>query len=323
MDMSRYLQSKCIDINSAYCPCILADTNHCVFCAHLQGKEMCDCNWSGVCILYEKKWNARNETLVTRDPRPELACPIVERKFLRENICRLVLTVPPPLAEQLKAPGSYVFLKRAVDPHYFQLPIGVMQVPAEDKIVVVLETVGPKSRQVTEEDQMLMVRGPYKNGIFGLPWIEKLVYGKVLLLAGGMGQPPALPIAERLINNYNKVTAIIAPGAAGFINVEELQLAGVELLQVKSLRRMGYACLADKLRADTWDLLVSCGPDTQHFAVIDAVREAGVELPIAATNNSIMCCGEGICGSCAKETADHHFVRTCKMQLDFADLKHL
>lgn len=321
MYMSRYLQSKCIDINSAYCPCILADTNHCVFCAHLQGKDMCDCNWSGVCILYEKKWNARNEALVTRDPRPEIECPIVERKFLRENIYRIVLSLPPPLAEQLKAPGSYVFMKRAVDPHYFQLPVGVMRVLDDDKIVVVLEALGPKSRRVTEEDQALIVRGPYKNGIFGLPWIEKLFYGKVLLVAGGMGQPPALPVAERLIKNYNKVTAIIAPGTAGFLNVEEFQSAGVELLQVESLRSMGYACLADKLRADTWDLLVSCGPDAQHFAVIDAVREAGADLPIAATNNSIMCCGEGVCGSCAKETTDHQCVRTCKVQLDFADIK--
>lgn len=321
--MSRYLQSKCIDINSIYCPCILASANHCVFCSHLQGKDICDCNWSGVCILYEKKWNARNDVWVSKQPRPEIECTILEREFIKENVCRIVLEVPADIAEELKNPGAYVFMRRSNDPQYFQIPIGVMQVLDEQKIVVVVEALGVKSTHILEEEQVLSIRGPYKNGIFGLPWIEKLAHGKVLLIAGGMGQPPALPVAEKLVNNYNRVTAIIAPGAAGFLNTEKMQSMGIELIKAESLRRTGYVSLANKLAEDTWDLVVSCGPDAQHFAVMDTVREAGYDLPIAATNNNIMCCGEGICGSCEKETDDHQFVRTCKTQLDIADLKRI
>lgn len=319
--MSRYLQSKCIDINSAYCPCILASSNHCVFCAHLQGKDVCDCNWSGVCILYEKKWNARNDVLVVREPRPEIECAIIEREFINENVCRIVLSVPAEIATHLNTPGAYVFMRRGLDPHYFHIPIGIMQVIDDCKIVVIVEALGAKSIRIVEEDQALIIRAPYKNGIFGLPWIEKLTYGKALLIAGGMGQPPALPVAEKLINNYNKVTAIVAPGSVGLLNTEKMQSLGIEMIKVDSLRQTGYACLSNKLLADTWDLVVSCGPDVQHFAVMDTMAAVDCDLPVAATNNSIMCCGEGICGSCERETTDHQLIRTCKIQLDIADLQ--
>jgi hypothetical protein len=65
------------------------------------------------------------------------------------------------------------------------------------------------------------------------------------------------------------------------------------------------------------DLIISTGPDEQHYGIIAAMQAAGVNIPMAVTNNSTMCCGEGICGSCEKETVNHTFVRTCKVQTDF------
>jgi len=319
--MSRYLQSKCIDINSAYCPCILASANHCVFCAQLQGKDICDCNWSGICILYEQKWNARNDLVTAKPQRTEMECSVIDRHFITEKICRIVLDVPRAMAEQLRDPGSFVFLRRNVDPQYYHIPIGIMKVIGDHQIVVVAEAVGIKSLRLVEEDQTVMLRGPYKNGIFGSPWIDKLTNGKVLLIAGGMGQPPALPVAEKLTRNYNKVTAIISAGTTGFIVTQELQDMGVNIVTVDSLRRVGYHHFASLLAETDWDLVVSCGPDAQHSKVIDAMRNIGCDLPMAATNNNVMCCGEGICGSCTKETNQHQQIRTCKVQVDITDLK--
>jgi dihydroorotate dehydrogenase electron transfer subunit len=323
--MSRFLQAKCIDINSPNCPCLLASTNHCVFCSQLQGQEICDCNWSGVCILYEKKWNARNDVLhgntEATQPRPEIKSRILERVFITDTVCRIVLEVPSSLADQLGEPGAFVFLRRSIDPLYFHIPIGVMQVIDTDKIIVVVEAVGPKSTLLINEDQALMLRGPYKNGIFGSPWIDRLSYGNVLLVAGGMGQPPAIPVAEKLARNYNSVTAIVSPGPVGYIGLEEMRSMGVDIVQVESLRRVGYQHFSAMLLERNWDLVVSCGPDLQHFSVMDAMHKAGFDLPMAATNNNTMCCGEGICGSCDKKTIHHKHIRSCKVQIDFADLK--
>ena len=53
----RILKEHCIDVNSQYCPCILAEMNHCLMCSQLQGEGNCTCEWNGTCVLYEKHWN--------------------------------------------------------------------------------------------------------------------------------------------------------------------------------------------------------------------------------------------------------------------------
>jgi succinate dehydrogenase/fumarate reductase-like Fe-S protein len=66
------------------------------------------------------------------------------------------------------------------------------------------------------------------------------------------------------------------------------------------------------------DLVVSAGPDEQHYGIINAMKTAGINIPMAATNNARMCCGEGICGSCEKVMQDNKVVRACKVQTDFS-----
>jgi hypothetical protein len=70
------------------------------------------------------------------------------------------------------------------------------------------------------------------------------------------------------------------------------------------------------------ELVVSAGPDDQHYGIISAMQAANVNIPMAATNNATMCCGEGICGSCIKETQIGEFIKTCKVQTDFTQLIH-
>jgi len=65
------------------------------------------------------------------------------------------------------------------------------------------------------------------------------------------------------------------------------------------------------------DLVVSAGPDEQHYGIIAAMQAVGVNIPMAATNNATMCCGEGVCGSCERETQDNSMIRVCKVQTEF------
>lgn len=314
--------SRCIDLNSPYCPCLLAETNNCVFCNHLQGKATCDCNWAGVCILYEKHWQSpkrheRGDEGVTMRLDIEAEYQIVKR--INDDTFRLEIAVPEDLARSLAKTGSFIFLRRPGDPDFYHFPVGVMKVDS-DKIEVVVEAIGPKSRRILSNDnRRLLVKGPYFNGIFGQPWIDNTKDSRILLVAGGMGQAPALPIAAKLVNNSNQVTAILAPGHTGSIFIDsELKELGVEVQSVPSMRRIGVERLMSLF--DTYDLVISAGPDEQHYGVIDAMQRAGVNLPMAATNNATMCCGEGICGSCQKETSDNRIIRTCKVQTNFSNI---
>jgi hypothetical protein len=97
---------------------------------------------------------------------------------------------------------------------------------------------------------------------------------------------------------------------------------GVTVHKVESLRRKGTGLLAAWLADGETrpDLIVSAGPDEQHHGVIAAMQTAGVNVPMAATNNATLCCGEGICGSCERETSDDRRIRLCKVQTDFNQL---
>lgn len=315
--------SRCIDINSQYCPCLLAETNNCVFCSHLSGQSACDCNWAGVCVLYEKHWQRKKKQHIRGDEEnairieEETEYAIVEQ--VNDSTYILEFAVSNELAQALRKTGSFVFLRRPRDPHFYHFPVGIMKV-SDNKIYVAVEAIGPKSsRIVTGDEKLLSVRGPYYNGVLGQPWIDNMNNGRILLVAGGMGQAPALPLVTKLIENGNKVTAIIAPGHTGTVFIEtQLENLGVEVRKVPSMRRIGMSILADIM--GEYDLIVSSGPDDQHYGVIDAMQSLNINKPMAATNNATMCCGEGICGSCLKETHDNRFIRTCKVQADFREL---
>ena len=191
----------------------------------------------------------------------------------------------------------------------------------QNTIQVVIEAVGPKSaRLLADDNNQVLVRGPYYNGIFGQPWIDNIDNGKILLIVGGMGQPPAVPIASQLAKRNNTVQALLAPGKIGkiFITSQLIEL-GVTVQEVASMRQFGMQALAEILNDDASrpELIVSAGPDDQHYGIIAAMHAAGVNIPMAATNNTTMCCGEGICGSCARISRDNKQIRTCKVQTDF------
>ena len=313
--------SHCIDLNSPYCPCLLAETNNCVFCSHLQGSSTWDCNWAGVCVLYEKRWQPKKRNLRGEDitVRTEVETEYQVVQQINEDTARIEFALPIDFAKSLDKAGAFIFMRRPGDPDFYHFPVGIMKV-YQEKVQVVIEAIGPKSRRILDnESNRILIRGPYFNGVLGQPWIDNTENSKILLVAGGMGQPPAIAIAKKLKENRNNVLALLAPGHTRKIFIaDDLIELGIEVDTVSSMRKAGLSKLINLFK--DYDLVVSAGPDEQHYGIIDAMVSAGVNLPMAATNNATMCCGEGICGSCQKETSDNRFIRTCKVQTNFMNI---
>lgn len=315
--------SQCIDVNSKYCPCLLAETNQCIFCSHLKGEMTCNCNWAGVCILYEKHWQYKKIQQQCEDSiktRMEEEVTFTVKEQISENTYRMEMQVSNEFAEPLMSIGSFVFLKRPTDPAFYYFPVNIMRVQ-DNTLEIVIEAIGPKSiRVIADNNDKIVVRGPYWNGVLGQPWIDNLTYGKIILVAGGIGQAPALPLAVNLMKNNNQVTTVLAPGKVGKIFIEEqLSELGAVVHIVPSLRKNGMPMLEELLQQSP-DLVVSAGPDSQHYGIIRTMQAAGVNIPMVATNNATMCCGEGICGSCLKKVQDNKEIKLCKQQIDFLNI---
>ncbi len=310
---------RCIDVNSQQCPCLLADTNHCFMCSHLKGEAICDCDWTGKCILHERNWQAPRKPS-DAPCRREVETTLVTKRQVNDSVCIVEAEVGAELAEQLDQVGSFIFLRQADDPEMCNFPVGIMNVHG-GTITMVIEKLGPKSSRVfLQPNARVLIRGPYRNGVFGQPWIDSTKYGTILAAIGGLGQTNALMLARQVVANNNTALFVIAPGQAGTIFVtDELRNLGVDVITVPSMRREGFARLQERF-TDQVDLLLSAGPDDLHFALIDVMHASGYNYPMAVTNNATMCCGEGICGSCAKKTKSGEWIRTCKIQLDFDQL---
>jgi ferredoxin len=95
---------------------------------------------------------------------------------------------------------------------------------------------------------------------------------------------------------------------------------GIDVIEVSSLRQEGMSLLRKKLKKGV-DFIASCGSDNQHCGIISVLHEMKLDLPMAATNNAVMCCGEGICGSCHHKMKDGRVVKLCKVQADFRELE--
>ncbi|MDF2501086.1 MAG: pyrK 1 [Anaerosporomusa subterranea] len=312
---------RCVDVNSEQCPCLLSDTNHCFMCSQLKGEAVCNCDWTGQCILQEKRWKAPRKPS-DAPCRREVEATLVIKQQINEHTYIVETEVGLELAEQLNKIGSFVFMRRVDDPEMCNFPVGIMDVK-NGVITLAIETIGPKSSRLFMQPQArALLRGPYLNGVFGQPWIDSTKYGTILAAVGGLGQSNALMLAKAVLANGNRATFVIAPGQAGSIFVaDELQAMGVEVISVSSMRREGFAKLQE-LFSDKVDLLLSAGPDDLHYGLIAAMHESGYNYPMAVTNNATMCCGEGICGSCSKKTKDGVWIRTCKIQLDFNQLEN-
>lgn len=317
----------CIDINSQYCPCVLAQINQCVVCTVLSGKEYCECTWNGTCILYEKYWRSREHIIeIGEFSRFEEITTFHIVKEFNANSYLLRFELSLDFMDKLKRAGAFVFFRNPEDPFYFNFPVGIMRV-MENYVEVVVESIGPKSSKIfMDNSRRIVVKGPYYNGVLGYPWIDNISDSKIILVAGGIGQAPALSIATAISqpNKRNQLIVILAPGKIGHLFIEQdLEALKSLIYRVPSLRKDGIKLLREKLDS-SFQLIVSAGPDEQHTEIIKLMGELGVDIPIAVTNNAIMCCGEGVCGSCLKkDKKEKKLIRMCKSQIDFRNIENI
>ncbi|MCL4424448.1 MAG: sulfide/dihydroorotate dehydrogenase-like FAD/NAD-binding protein, partial [Firmicutes bacterium] len=177
-----YGSDYCVDAGSAQCPCFLAETGGCLSCSLLRGEAFCDCRWTGECIyqrylLRPLLWAREDRRRVARVSGYE---KINERAFLLE------IALPQEVAESLKTPGSYLFLRPTALPDDFFAPFSILEVGSEGYVRLAIEILGPKTRLLKYPGREVAVKGPYRNGLMGLRAVKALVGGRALIIAKGI-----------------------------------------------------------------------------------------------------------------------------------------
>ena len=187
-----------------------------------------------------------------------------------------------------------------------------------------IEIRGVKTKKLLEinENEEITIRGPYWNGVFGLNNVINQKNNEVLVIAKGIGIAPMIPVIRKLDLNGNDINLIldISPYKDNYVKeyLDEynLNIINEELLDKGKLTNKAKVLIKDFIEKGIKYIHIA-GADILTTNIIDFLNENDhKDVKLSCCNNTKMCCGEGICGSCTIRFAGRKVKRFCKLQTD-------
>lgn len=304
-------RNTCVDAGSIYCPCHLAETKDCILCTQLKGEGLCDCRWQGVCI-YQNYLKNKND--INRQRMEEL-CEIKKKTEFEKDIYLLEIQIPHELALELINPGSYIFLRgENRSSESFNSPISVMNVDLNSNLLtIVIGSLGPKTKDLLKNDKVY-VKGPYKNGIFGLKYFKSMKEKKVVLISKGLSQVTLINVINQLLKN-NNVLKIFMDQNGKMIPLVQEKIKSLENVDIQYVDfEKDIDIIKNEIRNDV-ALVYSAGSNYFNREIMNIVDVVDDKIPLSITNNNLICCGEGLCGACIVKMQGEN-IRTCKTQVE-------
>ena len=195
-------------------------------------------------------------------------------------------------------PGQYLMVWV---PGIDEIPLSLSVIDDKGLSAVTVKRVGKGTAALCgmAEGEYIGVRGPYGN------WFE-LAKGKVVIVGGGTGLAPLLPLAKALVAVGSTIHFIA--GGENKKDILFLQKISTLLTRPKhrfivttedgSYGRRGTATdgFKDVLQGHEIDMVYSCGPEPMMRKVFDLAEEQGLEIQVCMER--IIRCSLGLCGSC-------------------------
>lgn len=220
--------------------------------------------------------------------------PIVKKEILRKNIFSIEILCTD-IASIAKA-GQFVHI--LPDNMTLRRPISICDIDKENGIItIVFEVKQEGTQRIANKNkgETLDVLGPLGHGFTLLPNAKKVV-----LIGGGIGNPPMLPLAKYY---SNKATVI-----SGFRNAEcvilhnEFKNTGAESILCTDDGTAGRKTLVTEplnelLANGNIDAVYACGPIPMLKFVAAIADEANVYCEVSLEER--MGCGIGACLVCA------------------------
>ncbi len=224
-------------------------------------------------------------------------CPIIKKTTLAKGI--FDVTILAPVISQKAVCGQFVNIK--VDGFMLRRPISICGIDKDKNTLrIVFEVRGEGTKKLSDikEGSLLDVVGPLGHG-FTLEDSSK----KAVVICGGIGTPPMLPIAKfygenaTVISGFRSANAVIlqddfADTRANVFLCTDDGTAGEK----------GFvtAKLEEALEKNDTDIIYACGPAVMLSKVAKMASEKGIYCEVSMEER--MGCGVGACLVCACKT---------------------
>jgi NAD(P)H-flavin reductase len=192
-------------------------------------------------------------------------------------------------------------------------------VPEENLLKIVIELKGVKTKNINllEENDNMAIKGPYWNGVLGLKNINKCKDGLSLLIAGGIGMAPMIPVMRKLYASGNKIVVLIDKSNYKDIYIKEyLKMCNAEILECNLLSNGNLSSESKDIIKQYQDKVNLIYCSVTDILISKILEFADDNVSFACCNNAKMCCGEGVCGACSTRYAGHIVKKLCKVQID-------
>jgi dihydroorotate dehydrogenase electron transfer subunit len=162
------------------------------------------------------------------------------------------------------------------------------------KILVEAKGDGTRALAAMAPGDVVGVRGPY-----GKPF--RTAGRRVLFVVGGTGTSPLVPLAER-VRGRTQVDVVVGARSREFVLLRTAyEAAGARVFVSTDDGSEGFHGRApdlarQRLEADAYDEVLTCGPERMMKAVVDLCLARGV--PVQASLERWMKCAVGICDAC-------------------------
>ena len=198
------------------------------------------------------------------------------------------------------APGQFVMVwVRGLD----EIPMALSH-PGSITVQRVGEATEALSR--LEVGDSIGIRGPFGNGF-------EVKGNKIMVIAGGVGGAPLLPLAQQAHSRGLDVTTLIGAKTADELLFEEhFSKCGALSIATDdgSKGHHGFITGAmDMFNLAGFDQFYICGPELMMKSVLDILQAAGLEAMAQLSLHRYFKCGIGVCGAC---TIDPSGLRVCR-----------
>ncbi len=239
------------------------------------------------------------------------AYPIISKNIIAANTCDLTILCPDIAA----AAQCGQFMNIKAEGFMLRRPISICGIDREKgtlRIIFEIRGKGTKALSALSEGELIDIVAPL--GGRGFTLLDKSA--KAVIIGGGIGNPPMLPIAE----HYGKNAVVISGfrSASAVILQKDLAGTGARVILCTddgTAGRKGFVtdALSELICNETPDIIYACGPSVMLKRIAAQAAEAGIRCEVSLEER--MGCGVGGCLVCACRTirnGEEYYAHVCK-----------
>lgn len=232
---------------------------------------------------------------------------VASNELLNCDIYRMRVETPQ-IAAQAQV-GQFVQVKvgQPLDP-ILRRPLSIHRIDRDAGVIELLYIVvgkGTKLLSQVKPGESLDIIGPLGRGF------ELVTNKPALLVAGGIGIAPLLPVAEELVKAGTSVKLFYgARQPEALVTAEDFQALGVEVSLITDKDGTVVDLLRQHATGEQADCVIySCGPNPMLKAVQEFAASLNIECQLSLEEH--MACGFGACLGCACRQKDGGYAHVC------------